>query len=207
MKQIFLLLAILAGMGTALSAQIRLKTHLPACNTVYVSVDGLPAAGQPFFTFWLEQLQAPGIWSETTKKYSRQPFETFENLPAGTYRALCLLEWPAPYPIENSLVSAVFKVGPCVGDYPVPVIPAGIPAVYPNPATSILHIRPELAEPDADMRLDLFDLLGTRVLSVSLQADEQDIPIDRLTSGAYIACIYQNGQLISRQQVVVLNRP
>jgi hypothetical protein len=206
----FLLLAFLASLATALPAQARLNAILPTCNAVALTVEGLPGspANRPFFSYHLERLTAPGVWNETAQAFSGYSICAFDNLPAGVYRAVCLIDWEVTQ-IETVLTTAVFQAGACGGDYPVApyMTMSELYRIAPNPATGVVHVRAAPTIPDADTRLDLYDLTGQRALSVTLQSGDQEVAIAHLISGVYVAQITQNGHPVFQQRLVVFNHP
>jgi hypothetical protein len=78
----------------------------------------------------------------------------------------------------------------------------------PHPVRDRTTIRYELAEP-ADVRLDVYDLLGRRILTLvdgTRPAGRQEVTLDaaRMTSGSYFVRLWANDRPVQTRRLVVV---
>lgn len=74
--------------------------------------------------------------------------------------------------------------------------------VYPNPANSFFYV--ELQDmPKAGTRLDMFNLVGAKVQSLSLQGLRTEIPVSQLPSGMYLYSIMVDGKAVDTRKINV----
>lgn len=73
--------------------------------------------------------------------------------------------------------------------------------VYPNPATSYVNVN--LADDDyKNVKYDLFDLTGKKVLSEVAKASQQDVSVAALPAGVYYLKITKNGAEIKTAKII-----
>jgi len=73
--------------------------------------------------------------------------------------------------------------------------------LYPNPTTGLLNIAYDFNQ-SAQYRIELFDLLGRKLLSQSIQTDKANININSLSKGTYIIKLYENSNVIFTEKVM-----
>lgn len=74
--------------------------------------------------------------------------------------------------------------------------------VYPNPANTFFYF--ELQDmPKSGTRLDMFNLVGSKVQSVPLQGLRTEIPVSHLPSGMYLYSIMVDGKAVDTRKINV----
>ncbi|HLG36035.1 MAG TPA: T9SS type A sorting domain-containing protein [Bacteroidia bacterium] len=117
---------------------------------------------------------------------------TYVVTVAGTYNYVC-------HPLTGGHMNASIVVTCSVG---IPsVAPGTISFAYPNPFSGSITIE-EAA--NADM-LILYDMLGNKVKSVSLQQGQTKVEVDAaaLTKGIYFYSIIKQGAVLETRKVVI----
>jgi len=77
-------------------------------------------------------------------------------------------------------------------------------SAYPNPAKNYFFV--ELAkQPKANTTIDLYNLLGSKVRSISARSNKVEINVSDLKSGIYLYTISENGHAVETKKIVVKN--
>ena len=76
---------------------------------------------------------------------------------------------------------------------------SGSISVYPNPANEFVNIT--LSNAMTDTQIQIFDVLGKEVISLTTNNDKVEIPIGNLNSGIYFMRVYQNGSVFTEKLI------
>jgi hypothetical protein len=74
-------------------------------------------------------------------------------------------------------------------------------SVYPNPADDFIGINVEANGNSVDM--ELYNILGERILSNSLGHGNNQIDVSNLTNGVYFCTILKNGNAVETKKIVI----
>ncbi|OFY73797.1 MAG: hypothetical protein A2236_12360 [Bacteroidetes bacterium RIFOXYA2_FULL_33_7] len=73
--------------------------------------------------------------------------------------------------------------------------------IYPNPATNELKVKREKLK--VGCKIELYDLLGRKVLSKELQEQEQIIDVSKIGKGVYLYNISRDGLIVESNKLIV----
>lgn len=75
---------------------------------------------------------------------------------------------------------------------------------YPNPAKNFFFVElPK--QPKANTTLEIYNLLGSKVRSITLRSAKVEVNVSDLKSGIYLYSIIENGNTIETKKIVVRN--
>lgn len=81
----------------------------------------------------------------------------------------------------------------------IEAITSGFISVYPNPANEFVNIT--LSNAMTDTQIQIFDVLGKEVLSLTANTERIVIPVDNLNSGVYFMRVNQNGTVFTEKLI------
>lgn len=172
----------------------------PAMFDLTAPADGdIVPLGEPVTLQWEEAVDADAVTYTVhlaAPDDTDQTFETTETMievPASALSAEGLYHWAVvardAYSARTSLDNASFTNDPNVASEPIPSVAALTVEVWPNPARETANVRFQLAAPDA-VRLEVYDLLGRRVLQQDLGARAASHHVEPLALSEFRAGTY-----------------
>lgn len=75
---------------------------------------------------------------------------------------------------------------------------------YPNPAKNFFYVELN-KQPKANTTLEVYNLLGSKVISRPLYNQKVEVNVANLNSGIYVYTISENGQAVETKKIVVKN--
>ena len=70
---------------------------------------------------------------------------------------------------------------------------------YPNPADEVLMVEFNDAVSSKKRDINIYNVLGERIIHISTRSKSQQIPLENIPSGSYIISVNQNGSTISQK--------
>ncbi len=172
-----------------------LTDSVPCCGESSYNPGAVDVDGDSLSYMLVSPLNIPGYARPSVTLNQVTGTLTFTSNPGGLVAVSTRIdEWRkisgVPYKIASTYQELFFKVYGTVGIQQWER--NNTITVYPNPASSVLHIK-DLNINDKDTRIEVVNNLGQPVISMPFQ---QEIDISQLTGGYYIIRVFLNQEVM-----------
>ncbi|NQT76588.1 MAG: T9SS type A sorting domain-containing protein [Bacteroidetes bacterium] len=155
---------------------------------------------------FVNKLQMDGsiIWQHFYKgELNYMPYKILATSDGGALILSHKYDWNSPYPNQrdihilkvdsNGYYSGMTSIDEITGD-PLQIL------VYPNPATSIIHIATGFYD---NLEFYLYDIHGKNLMHKRLNGSNPTISVEQLPPGMYLYTIMRNQSILERSRLVI----
>ncbi len=210
-----LLLLILSHAVLFVSAAPKIFVSVSDCGTIDVRMNEFTGF-QREFSFVLEKMTVPNVWSAKQRHQVISMETSFINLSSGIYRVRCIaaisnndVEDTFDKGIKESSISEKVEVRACDGEIPVysKIAKNNVSQqdfrVFPNPANTEINVRLDKNYAGQNYDFSLYTITGQLLLKTKIEENGKAIDVRDLLNGIYFISIADQNTIVHQERLTI----